>query len=448
MDPKQFRRIRFVIDPDAPVVDRGRATDRALLAAVRLLEKHMDPEIDPRPPRDENDRAWCHVDAVGPDEWVNRQGYAADPEEGCADCAQKFSCLPRVVELRKEGVKLPGTPTSIEADREVEAFVRGILPKAALLRRMRTRRTMLAANLEIPPDLLSTWEPLLTPPRPSAGPRPEDAEAPEELEEFAETVARDRDDTATRHPVGDMTEKALLDIRAVRRPDHIEYYAKIGWRSFDIQQTGDGWGWWARHTFAKSEAPESEDFFGTYEACLRDLVAMLDDLVPQGVRVKSYEPPPAPKRVSMKGLMNGQPGRPPRLPDSWPRTRDGRTYPEPRTLSPGDMRDSLRKLGPKIGTDVALAPGMRLVRTRGGTGDVVVTFREDGYEVTLPEAPKRQAGIQTKTARFTSLSSALAWILGRFKGGGAYFHLRRQRSSSLYAADGTLLDSRTKWEAA
>lgn len=428
----------------------------------RVSNESEDP-IMARTPNPE-DMVECHADGDAP------QGYDVGDED-CIMCPDKFSCFPRAIEKKL-------TAAELSADREVEAVERGLVPPKEMIHRMKERNALLKAGQAIPAELRHDYpglvEDLQTPDDAEPEEEPEEEAAPPPAEPApkakekkqqkkqkppAKPKAKEAPKAPAKAPAKatkpkpSAKEKApapkavAMTAVAKQTADGLVYEVSVdGRKGFEVLETGEGWGWWSSNGKA-----ESADWLKSYSGAMGDLAKHIEAHAKAGTVLerdestkKKPKAPKAAKQAKKPKTSNepkGTPGRPSPVPEDWPRMRDGRIYPQPMELTEEEMLSKVTEAQRKLGCNVQLEIGYRIVRRlRDGT-EVVAVIEPNGFRYELPEDLAKQAGLE-RSQLFGSLSSVAQWADGRLRTGNDYFNIAKHGCTEIRDDKRRIIDRR------
>ncbi len=394
----------------------------------------------------------CHTRGESP------QGY--DPKiHDCSHlCPDKFTCLPEAIEGKL--VKL-----ELSCDREVQAVLNGGLKYTDAIGRMKQRRSLQDAGKELPEKLLPTWEGLLDavgseedvveePEAPvydeeeeSLGPadaelneiEEQDDEDDEEGKPMVDSDATDEEEVAaaSERETAPETPKSKRPPKkqklAAKLPDHttIGRGGVVIWQqSTDspaikvgkvCEVKGEGWGWWSI-----DNADESPKWYDTRDQALTALLK-------SPAAKRALKPPKkATKATTGARVANGK--------ANWPTMKNGKPLPSPKKLNEEEMRNALTAIQGKLGTNIELDYGMKLVRKKRD-GDVIAAITPHGFEYTIADTTAlKGAGLEKPKQIFGSLSSVAMWHERRMVSGNDFFNVGKHTCTEVRDKKGKVLD--------
>ena len=444
------------------------------------------------------DLSECHADGIAP------QGYDVSDTE-CTMCPDKFTCLPRAIakKLRPGPLSIDSEVEAVEEglvtreamitrmrrrsglmkmNEEIPADLRHDDPSLLDKPAAKPKAAPKAPEAEAKPKAKTNGQsgpakpapeteapaeeakaapaPKAEKPAPKAKPKaekPKPAAAKPKAEKPApkakpksepkpKPVAEAKTAKLKKAPKKAPNTAAVLSVEAIENAEAkggIGYQVKCSGKAFDLFETADGWGWWARKGSA-----ESEEWLDTYAQALRDVAGHLEtvtgDKIDRGEHARKA-PKPAQKRSKAKAKVGSQrgrkgtPGRPSPVPDTWPRMRDERIYPQPVTLTEEEMIQKLKETRVSIGSNRPLEFGYKIVR-RLRTGErVVATIERQGFRYNLPADLAKQAGLK-RSQLFGSLSSIAMWADGRLRTGGDYFNIAKHSCTEILDENNRIVD--------
>lgn len=449
-----------------------REQDRLRLASIRSTalaiiqqldyrvsqETKETPQMPTLPVTAQEDLMECHADGKEP------QGY--DPGEAtCQQCPDKFTCLPRSIE--KGLVKL-----KLSADREVEAVLSDRITFDDAIARMKRRNALVHAKKKPADDELSTWVGLMEDIEEIEDETENEEDIEDEnLETEAEDEAEDKndkraeegqeagtkegDDTvgtkdkakpkkkAAAKKVAPKKEPQVAAKKAEAKPPKVKpvkpakkvkpkaaprvhapsskgkresvsadvdksgVISVAGVQIGRVKKTADGFGW-----FSLDGSRESPEWYEDQATAIKKAVKAL--------------------------FKNGKPPEPAK-PKSWPTMANGKPLPTPAPLSEEEMKDALSAAQSKLGANIELDYGMRLVR-RKRQGEIVCYIRPNGFEYTIDEKDAKAAGLDSTKQLFGSLSSVAMWVEKRMVSGLDFFNISKHNCTEIRSSKGQIID--------
>lgn len=352
----------------------------------------------------------CHVDGEQP------QGYDPAETKTCPNCIAKLTCLPSSVKKRL-------TQAPLTVDLEVWAHSRGLISVEDVTRRIVRREKLEAKGVEPEPEELCTWEGL------------------RESDTFVEARA-----AATK----ELVEKPVAEVIAKLEKGEEVYYLEVGARSLaKLRKTPEGWTWEGRRGWVlrDCESAEPEETFSRVVRAALATAGIAAERAASARRfsaVKKVRGRGRPRKAKPKRDPNASPkrrGRPPTVPETWPRMKGGAIYPRPRKISPEVMELRLAQVQRTLGANIKLRYGMKLVRRLNSGDEVVCEITPEGFRVTVDAELAAQAQIDTEQV-FSSLSSVAQWADGRVRSGADYFHISRHTCTEIWDEHNRIIDRR------